>query len=43
MNIVTDAHLVNLAAGAGARLATLDRRIENSLVGDDRRYVQLLP
>lgn len=40
---VTDAHLVNLAAGSGAVLATLDRGIEQLLTAADRRHVVVLP
>jgi toxin-antitoxin system PIN domain toxin len=40
---VTDAHLVNLAAGSGAVLATLDRGIERMLAAADRRHVLVLP
>jgi toxin-antitoxin system PIN domain toxin len=40
---VTDVHLVNLAAGAGAVLATLDRGIERMLAAADRRHVTVLP
>jgi toxin-antitoxin system PIN domain toxin len=40
---VTDAHLVNLAAGAGAVLATLDRGIEQWLLPNDRVHVMVLP
>jgi len=40
---VTDAHLVNLAASSGARLATFDRAIQQMLATDDRRHVLVLP
>jgi toxin-antitoxin system PIN domain toxin len=40
---VTDAHLVNLAASSGARLATFDRAIEHMLAADDRHHVLVLP
>ncbi len=40
---VTDAHLVNLAASSGARLATFDRGIEQMLAAGDRRHVLVLP
>lgn len=40
---VTDAHLVNLAASSGARLATFDRAIEQMLAADDRRHVLVVP
>lgn len=40
---VTDAHLVNLAAASGARLATLDRGIEQMLAPSDRDRVFIVP
>ena len=40
---VTDAHLVNLAASSGVRLATFDRGIEQMLAAGDRRHVLVLP
>lgn len=40
---VTDAHLVNLAASSGARLATVDRGIEQMLRPSDREHVVVLP
>ncbi len=40
---VTDAHLVNLAAGAGVVLATLDRGIERMLAPGDRRHLVVVP
>lgn len=40
---ITDAHLVNLAAGADLVLATLDRRIPEMLVPADHRHVIVLP
>lgn len=40
---VTDLHLVNLAARAGARLATFDTAIRASLIGSDRDLVHLVP
>lgn len=40
---VTDAHLVNVAASAGAVLATLDRAIPGMLEPHDRRHVLVLP
>ena len=40
---VTDAHLVNLAASAGAVLATLDRGIEQWLMPVDRMHLVVLP
>lgn len=42
-NQVTDLHLVNLAARAGAVLATLDSAIPTYLAEPDRTYVRLLP
>lgn len=38
---VTDLHLVNLAAANGARLATFDAAIPESLAPDDRRHVDV--
>ncbi|MFD4422106.1 TA system VapC family ribonuclease toxin [Agromyces sp. NPDC058484] len=40
---VTDFHLVNLAAGAGAILATFDGRLLAALAEDDRRHVEVIP
>jgi toxin-antitoxin system PIN domain toxin len=40
---VTDAHLVNLAAASGARLATLDRGLEQMLAPSDRDVVLVVP
>jgi uncharacterized protein len=40
---VTDLHLVNLAATAGAVLATFDARLPASLAPGDRRHVVLVP
>lgn len=40
---VTDAHLVNLAAASGVRLATLDRGIERMLAPNDRAHVSVVP
>jgi len=40
---VTDAHLVNLAATSGVRLATFDRSIDRMLAAGDRRHVLVLP
>ncbi len=40
---VTDAHLVNIAAGAGARLATLDAQLPEMLEPEDRAIVLVLP
>ncbi|HWH97831.1 MAG TPA: TA system VapC family ribonuclease toxin [Pseudolysinimonas sp.] len=40
---VTDAHLVNLAAASGARLATLDRGIEQMLAPNDREHLVVVP
>jgi len=40
---VTDAHLVNLAAASGARLATLDRGLEQMLSPSDRDIVLVVP
>lgn len=40
---ITDAHLVNLAAGSGAVLATLDAGIPSMLSPADRRHVVVLP
>lgn len=40
---VTDAHLVNLAVASGARLATLDRGLEQMLASPDRKHVTVLP
>ena len=40
---VTDAHLVNLAAASAARLATLDRGIEQMLAPHDRKHVLVVP
>ncbi len=40
---ITDAHLVNVAAGAGAVLATLDAGIAELLAPADRALVALLP
>ncbi len=40
---VTDFHLVNLCAGAGLRLATLDATLVQALEPEDRRHVELLP
>lgn len=40
---VTDAHLVNLCARAGATLATMDAGILSLLAPGDRRHVELLP
>ena len=39
---VTDLHLVNLAANAGAVLATLDKAVMTYLAPQDRKYVELL-
>lgn len=39
---VTDLHLVNLAAGHGAVLATFDSRIMRALLGDDQRHVEVI-
>lgn len=39
---VTDFHLVNLAARAGAVLATFDASLVRALAPDDRRHVQVL-
>ncbi|MES2093515.1 MAG: TA system VapC family ribonuclease toxin [Actinomycetota bacterium] len=40
---VTDAHLVDLAAAAGAVLATLDRGIPQMLADADREHVLVIP
>lgn len=40
---ITDAHLVNLAAGANTVLATLDRGIVELLAPSDRHCVLVLP
>ncbi len=40
---ITDAHLVNVAAGAGAVLATLDAEIVELLAPADRALVALVP
>jgi toxin-antitoxin system PIN domain toxin len=40
---VTDTHLVNLAAASGARLATLDRGIDQMLAPSDRAHVVVVP
>lgn len=40
---VTDAHLVNLAASAGAVLATFDRGIQRMLTEADRAHVLVVP
>ena len=39
---VTDFHLVNLAMGHGAVLATLDARLTHTLAPDDRRHCRLV-
>lgn len=40
---ITDFHLVNLAAGSGTVLVTLDTAILTYLGNADRRFVELLP
>lgn len=39
---VTDFHLINLAAHHDAILATLDSKLSGALVGEDRRWVELV-
>ena len=40
---ITDAHLIAIAADAGAVLATLDRGIPSMLSEEDRRHVLVIP
>ena len=40
---VTDLHLVDLAAGHNAVLATMDGRMAQALTSQDRRHIEIIP